>query len=171
MGGVVTEQQAIYRAHYLDLVYSQSRSLYDLIPHAPHPRKDPSWPTAQPSVDGLVGLFKKQLESKSSGELGQLTSINILVGQNVETPAKTTEVNSVQSSSSPGKKNKGKPKKKPIQQENTKNQNRNVDPSKRKVKFPCLIFQRSLPFDNIDQSISFLELTINPTQLSSLGRQ
>jgi hypothetical protein len=37
MGGVVTEEKAINHAQYLDLVYSQSDTLYDLIPHAPHP--------------------------------------------------------------------------------------------------------------------------------------
>ena len=37
MGGVVTKEQAISRAQYLELVYSQSRTLYDLIPQAPHP--------------------------------------------------------------------------------------------------------------------------------------
>ena len=31
MGGVVTEEHAISRAHYLDLVYSQYGTLYDLI--------------------------------------------------------------------------------------------------------------------------------------------
>jgi hypothetical protein len=31
MGGIVTEEQAITRAQYLDLVYSQSGTLYDLI--------------------------------------------------------------------------------------------------------------------------------------------
>ena len=35
MGGVVTKEQAISRAQYLDLVYSQYDTLYDLIPHAP----------------------------------------------------------------------------------------------------------------------------------------
>ena len=35
MGGVVTEEQAINRSQYLDLVYSQSDTLYDLIRQAP----------------------------------------------------------------------------------------------------------------------------------------
>jgi hypothetical protein len=34
MGGVVTEEEAISRAQYLDLVYSQSGTLYELIPNA-----------------------------------------------------------------------------------------------------------------------------------------
>jgi hypothetical protein len=39
MGGVVTEEHAISHAQYLDLVYSQTGTLYDLIPNAPHPVK------------------------------------------------------------------------------------------------------------------------------------
>ena len=35
MGGDVTEEQAINHTQYLDLVYSQSGTLYDLIPHDP----------------------------------------------------------------------------------------------------------------------------------------
>jgi hypothetical protein len=37
MGGVVTKEQAIIRAQYLDLVYSQTGTLYDLLPNAPRP--------------------------------------------------------------------------------------------------------------------------------------
>ena len=44
MGGVVTKEQAIKRSQYLELVYSQSRTLYDLIPQAPHPNTEPSKP-------------------------------------------------------------------------------------------------------------------------------
>jgi hypothetical protein len=34
MGGAVTEEQAISQAQYLDLVYSQSGTLYDFLPNA-----------------------------------------------------------------------------------------------------------------------------------------
>jgi hypothetical protein len=37
MGGVVTEEQAISHAQYLDLVYSQTGTLYDFLPDAPRP--------------------------------------------------------------------------------------------------------------------------------------
>jgi hypothetical protein len=36
MGGVVTEEEVIARAQYMDLVYSQSGTLYELIPNTPH---------------------------------------------------------------------------------------------------------------------------------------
>jgi len=36
-GGVITEEQVIARAQYLDLIYTQSGTLYDKIPDAPRP--------------------------------------------------------------------------------------------------------------------------------------
>lgn len=36
-GGVVTEEQVIARAQYLDLIYTQSSTLYDKIMDAPRP--------------------------------------------------------------------------------------------------------------------------------------
>ena len=58
MGSAVTEEQAISRAQYLDLVYSQSGTLYYLIPQAPHPSTDPAKPPAKNPVDGIVGSIQ-----------------------------------------------------------------------------------------------------------------
>ena len=58
MGDVVTEEQAISRAQYLDLVYSQFGTLYDLIPQAPHPSTDPAKPPVDIPVDGIVGSIQ-----------------------------------------------------------------------------------------------------------------
>jgi hypothetical protein len=41
MGNIVTEEQAIIRTQYLDLVYSQFEKIYDMIPNAPHLSNDP----------------------------------------------------------------------------------------------------------------------------------
>ena len=54
MGNVVTEEKAISSAQYLDLVYSQSGTLYDLIPQDPIPSTDPAKPPIKTHVDGLV---------------------------------------------------------------------------------------------------------------------
>ena len=58
MGGVVTEERAISRAQYLDLVYSQSNTLYDLILQAPRPSTDLAKPPAETLVDGVVGSIQ-----------------------------------------------------------------------------------------------------------------
>ena len=55
MGDVVTEEQAISQSQYLDLVYSQSGNLYDLIPQAPCPSTDLAKPPTEVPVDGIVG--------------------------------------------------------------------------------------------------------------------
>ena len=57
MGDVVTKEQAISRGQYLDLVYSQSGTIYDLIPQAPHPSTDPTKPPTEVLVDGVVSLI------------------------------------------------------------------------------------------------------------------
>lgn len=57
MGGCVTKEQVIVCAQYLDLVYSQFGTLYDMLPAAPRPSSDltsSESPTA-PHIDGLIG--------------------------------------------------------------------------------------------------------------------
>ena len=58
MGGVVSEEQAISQAQYLDLVYSQFETLYDLIPQAPRPITDPAKPPEEVPIDGIVGSIQ-----------------------------------------------------------------------------------------------------------------
>jgi len=53
MGACVTEEQAIAHAQYLDLVYSQSGTLYDYFPDAPRPGTSKALPT--PSIEGIIG--------------------------------------------------------------------------------------------------------------------
>ena len=55
MGGVVTKEKDIIHAQYMDLVYSQYGTLYDLIAQAPHPSMDPTKPPIETHVDGVVG--------------------------------------------------------------------------------------------------------------------
>ena len=54
MGSVVTEEQAISCTQYLDLVYSQYGTLYDLIPQAPRPSIDPTKPQQKYLSMGLL---------------------------------------------------------------------------------------------------------------------
>ena len=60
MGGAVTEEKESSHAKYLDLVYSQSDTLYELIPHAPYPYNDSSRPTMEYHVNGMVGFVSTQ---------------------------------------------------------------------------------------------------------------
>jgi hypothetical protein len=66
MGGVITEEQAISRAQYLDLIYSQTGTLYDLIPNSPLPSTNPAPtpPIASHVVDGVIGTFHIETQSQ-----------------------------------------------------------------------------------------------------------
>ena len=57
----MTEEQAISHSQYLDLVYSQSSTLYDIIPQAPRPTYDPS-KSPQALRDGIIGSVQSTLE-------------------------------------------------------------------------------------------------------------
>jgi hypothetical protein len=75
MGGVVTEEEAITWAQYLDLVYSQSGTLYELIPNATHATNDPSKPSPSLHADGVIGSVKTQSTSQSTGTTQRPTSM------------------------------------------------------------------------------------------------
>jgi hypothetical protein len=42
MGGAITKEETIARAQYLDLVYSQFGTLYDLLPNVARANTNPS---------------------------------------------------------------------------------------------------------------------------------
>jgi hypothetical protein len=108
MGGVVMKEQAISRAQYLDLVYSQTGTLYDLLPDLPRPSTSTTstTPTASHATDGVIITFQAQPHSASSTNPKPASS-NV---QNALSPApptsKTSKVNAVQST--PTSKNKSK---------------------------------------------------------------
>jgi hypothetical protein len=67
MGGVVTKEEAIAHAQYLDLVYSQSGTLYELILNSSCTSTDPSKPSSTTHADGIIGVIKTQSPSQSVG--------------------------------------------------------------------------------------------------------
>jgi hypothetical protein len=146
-GGVVTEEQAISSTQYLDLVYSQTGTLYDLILDAPCPSTTPTPtpPVASLVVDGVIGAFHAEIRSKQANHSNpNSTSPNV---QNTPpptpSPGKTSEVNSVQSTPT-GKnqnKNKGKGKNKEDKNNNQQSNKPKTQPVDDKDKFkPCYPF-------------------------------
>ena len=99
MGSAVTKEKDISWAQYLDLVYSQSGTLYDLIPQAPHPSTDPAKPPAEVHVNGIVGSIQSPSTAKPAKKTQNTTP---------STPKVYAEVNSIQSSQTLGNKKKGK---------------------------------------------------------------
>lgn len=55
LSGVMKEQEVIIRAQQLDLVYSQSRVLYDILPNSPRAETKPTKFSHGPHADGIVG--------------------------------------------------------------------------------------------------------------------
>jgi hypothetical protein len=108
MGGVVTEEKAISHAQYLDLVYSQTGTLYDLLLDLPHPSTSATstTPATSHATNGVIGTFQAQPHSASSKN-PKPTSSNV---QNALSPApstgKTSEVNAFQSTPTGKRKSK-----------------------------------------------------------------
>ena len=49
----------------MDLIYSQSRTLYDLIPHAGRPTSNIAWSPKGPHADGVIGYVNKMINLPS----------------------------------------------------------------------------------------------------------
>jgi hypothetical protein len=102
MGGVVTEEEAIAHAQYLDLVYSQSGTLYELIPNAPRTSTDPSKPSSTAHSDGVIGSIKTQSGSQSTDTTNHSITAPATGSTPLSsnsTPTQVSEVNAVQSAS------------------------------------------------------------------------
>lgn len=115
MGRCVTEYQAISCAQYLDLVYSQSGILYDLLPDGLRPSTNPPYSKSMdiPLVDGIIGSVS-QTSNKASMKKKSISNIASNPPSKPSlNPGKASEVNVVQSTTvdkaSKGR-NKGKEK-------------------------------------------------------------
>ena len=182
MGGVVTEEQAISRAQYLDLVHYQSGTLYELIPNDPKPTNDPSRLALEPHADVLIGSVERQsssssIRTKSSFAYTPTSTLTVSKSKSNCSLVQTFEVNVVNSSSSQkfgGKKNitpaKGKNKHASKQHETTQTQEPIVEPKpKQKAKFPCMIcgddhYTKECPHK--DQVTKFLKGNSQPAVLT-----
>jgi hypothetical protein len=148
MGGVVTKEEAISRAQYLDLVYSQSGTLYELIPNATCATTDPSKPSSSSHMDGFIGTVKTQSTSQSTGIVNRSASAPSPSSTSLSStslPNQVSEVNAVQSAPSQQSGGKNKTKNKP-KKNNTNEQPKAQTPPpatknkpQRKEKFPYLI--------------------------------
>ena len=72
--GVQNEEQAIFRAQELDLIYAQSGLLYEIISNAPCSSFDPKI-KPRPHVDGIVGCTSAKPMDSVTKQVSQL-SIN-----------------------------------------------------------------------------------------------
>jgi hypothetical protein len=143
MGGAVKEEQAIARAQYLDLVYSQSGTLYVFLLNDSQANTDPSKSSSSSHANGVIGSIKTQSFSKSTALSSTSPQTQI------------SKVNAVQSS--PSQQSRGKKKTKNKSKHNNE-QPKNQTPATEKktqwkLKFPCIIcgddrYTRDCPLHN-----------------------
>jgi hypothetical protein len=145
MGGVIIEEKAISRAQYLDLIYSQTGTLYDLLPDLPRPGSSiiSTTPAASHVADGVIGSTHSHSHSVSTTTL-KSNSSNVQSALSPTPPTgKTSEVNTVQST--PTSKNKSKKGRGKNKESKNTNQNEKTksppfyDRDKRKPRYPFLI--------------------------------
>jgi len=72
MAGETTKEKSILRAQHLDLIYSWSGTLYDIIPNSPHSSTNPCQPHPGPHVDGVVSSISHAHVNHLFDQLGQL---------------------------------------------------------------------------------------------------
>ena len=69
----MNEEESILRAQQLDLIYSQSRILYEIIPEAPRPTHDAKKPKPKPHANGVVGSINSPTVEYLAKQLHQLS--------------------------------------------------------------------------------------------------
>ena len=72
---MTNEEEAILRAQQLDLIYSQSRILYEIIPDAPRPTHNVEKPKPGPHANGVVGFVNSPIVESLDKQLHQLSNI------------------------------------------------------------------------------------------------
>jgi hypothetical protein len=179
MGGVVTEEHTISRAQYLDLVYSQTGTLYDLLPDLPHPgtSSTSTAPVSSHAADGVIGTTQVHSHSVST-TTPKSNSSNV---QNAPSPAplagKTAEVNAVQSTpASKNKPKKGRGKNKEGKNANPNEQTKTPpvdDRDKRKPRYPCLMCSDDHYTKDCSRRVEvhkFLQSTLKPSTPAVLSQ-
>ena len=101
--GVQNEEQVIFRAQELDLIYAQSIILYEIIPNAPRSSFDPKIKPG-PHADGIVGCTSTKPTDSVVKQVSQLSINQFALGQatNSYQPTQIVSVLSMQSSDQKG---------------------------------------------------------------------
>ena len=139
--GVVTEEQAISQAQYLDLVYMQSGTLHEKIPDLPKQNQITVAPSGSLAADGMIGTVNTKSKKKSSKNSSPIITLpdSPTGDSSAEISADIHVVeSSIAKSKSDGKK---KGKKKNETDKNSKEKPEKVESNDEKCKpcYPCLI--------------------------------
>ena len=145
---MTSEEEAILRAQQLDLIYSQSGILYEIIPEAQRPSHEAEKPKPGPHADGVVGSVNSPTVESLTKQLHQL-SVKQSTAEAAKAAPSSQSANVFAQTSSKGNQQPGGKKKKGKKGEGNQNQNKpkpanNADGGKKenkKVKFPCKLCQ------------------------------
>jgi len=95
--GVYSEEQAIFRAQQLELIYSQSGTLQKILPNAPRSKVDLAKPKPSPHIDGIVEL----IDANTVNLLNQLQQLSLQTASSNQatsstpSPSQPTSINDV----------------------------------------------------------------------------
>jgi len=139
--GVVTEEQLIAQAQYLDLVYTQSGTLHEKIPNLPKTNQIATAPSGSHAADGMIGTVNTKCKKKSSKKSSPIITLpDSPTGES--SPEISADIHAVESSTAKSKnggKKKGKKKNKADKAPKEKNEKTDTSDEKRKPRYPCLI--------------------------------
>jgi hypothetical protein len=97
---VFSKEDAIMRAQQLEIIYSQSGLLYEILPDAPHSILDKTKQRAGPHADGIVGSSHTNPIEQLTNQLQQLSIQHTTASQTTiftAPPTQTSDVHTVQS--------------------------------------------------------------------------
>ena len=98
--GVFSEEDAIMRAQQLELIYSQSGLLYEILPDAPRSILDNTRQRARPHANGIFGSTQTNPANQLTKKLQQLSIQHTTTNQTTgpaAPPTQTSDVHSVKS--------------------------------------------------------------------------
>jgi hypothetical protein len=140
--GVFSEEDAIMRAQQLELIYSQSGLLYEILPDAPRSILDKTRQRARPHANGIVGSTQTKLVEKLTNQLQQLSIQHSAANQTIALAAPPTKMLDVHTVQSTNPKATQQPKGKKKQRKKGKGDNKPTDNAggsnteKRKASYP-----------------------------------
>jgi hypothetical protein len=97
MSGVFSEEEAIMRAQQLELIYSQSDMLYEILPDAPWSTLDKDKQKSRPHANGIVGSAQSKPTYLLSSQLHELSIQQTMANQNPSSTASVTQMSDVHS--------------------------------------------------------------------------
>jgi hypothetical protein len=89
---VFSEEEAIMRAQQLELIYSQSDMMYEILPDAPQLNLDKTKHNSWPCIDGIVGSTHSKPTDQLTNQLQQLSIQQTVASQTPSSASPATQM-------------------------------------------------------------------------------